>query len=69
LQVFSKKRNTFQAMIISDDHESFAIFNYEEIEWYAATSLGGNPETGTGGKAAKVFFFYCKKTGGRFEKR
>jgi hypothetical protein len=56
-------------MIISDDHESFAIFNYEEIEWYAATSLGGNPETGTGGKAAKVFFFYCKKTGGRFEKR
>lgn len=33
---------------------TFAVFNYEDIKWYAATSQGGNPETGTGGKAAKV---------------
>lgn len=41
-------------MIISDNYHSYAVFNYEHIEWYAATSQGGNPETGTGGKAAKV---------------
>lgn len=49
-----KQRNTFQCLIISDEYHSYAVFNYENIEWYAATSQGGNPETGTGGKAAKV---------------
>jgi hypothetical protein len=41
-------------MIISDNYQSFAIFNYETIQWYSSTILGGNPETGTGGEAAKV---------------
>jgi hypothetical protein len=51
------KRNTFQAAILTNTNYTFAIFNYEEIEWYASTSQGGNPETGTGGKAAKVKLF------------
>jgi hypothetical protein len=50
------KRNTFQLTILSNGNHTFAIFNYEEITWYAATSQGGNPETGTGGKAARVNF-------------
>jgi len=33
---------------------TFAIFNYEQIQWSAATNQGGNSETGSGGKAAKV---------------
>ena len=32
--------------------------NYEDIQWYASTTQGGNPETGTGGKAAKVFAYF-----------
>ena len=43
-------------MILTNSNYSFAIFNYEQISWYASTSQGGNPETGTGGKAAKVGF-------------
>jgi hypothetical protein len=43
-------------MIVSDDYQSFAIFNYEDIQWYASTNQGGSPETGKGGEAAKVIF-------------
>ena len=50
------KRNTFQAAIVTNLNDTFAIFNYEDIKWYASTSQGGNPETGTGGKAAKIGF-------------
>lgn len=49
-------------MIISDNYHSYAVFNYEHIEWYAATSQGGNPETGTGGKAAKARLKIIKLT-------
>ena len=52
------KRNTFQATILSNSNYTFAIFNYEEVNWYASTSQGGNPETGTGGKAAKVLIYF-----------
>ena len=45
-------------MIISDDFQSFAIFNYEHISWYSTPSTGGNPETGTGGQAARVKYLY-----------
>ena len=44
-------------MIVSDNaNTTYAIFNYENVEWYASTNQGGNSETGTGGKAAKVIF-------------
>lgn len=42
-------------MILTNTNHTYAVFNYEDIQWYASTSQGGNPETGTGGKAAKVF--------------
>lgn len=53
-------------MLITDTNHTFAIFNYDDIQWYASTTLGGNPETGTGGKAAKVskekfIIYYLKK--------
>lgn len=47
-------------MIVSDDYQSFAIFNYEDIQWYASTNQGGSPETGKGGEAAKVIYSYFK---------
>jgi len=35
---------------------TFAIFNYEKIEWAASTEFGGNPQTGLSTThAAKVF--------------
>ena len=55
-QIFKFQRNTFQVALLSNTNYSFAIFNYEDIQWYAASSQGGNPETGTGGKAAKIGF-------------
>lgn len=45
-------------MIVSDDYQSFVIFNYDEIQWYAPPSLGGNPETGTGGLSARVNYYF-----------
>lgn len=48
-------------MIVTNTNHTFAIFNYENIEWYASTSQGGNPETGTGGTAAKVNYLISIK--------
>ena len=36
---------------------TFAIFNYEKIEWVASTEYGGDPKTGistTGGAKVKL---------------
>ena len=54
------KRNTFQSVIVSDTNYTFVVFNYEKIQWYSPPNLGGNPETGTGGKAARVILTYTK---------
>lgn len=45
-------------MIISNDYQTFAVFNYDDINWYSAPSRGGNPESGTGGEAARVINHY-----------
>lgn len=52
-----RPRNSYQAVIVTDavGNLTFAIFNYEKIEWAASTEYGGDPKTGlstTG--AAKV---------------
>ncbi|KAK9395019.1 TECTA: Tectorin alpha [Crotalus adamanteus] len=45
--------NTFQALLISDGTASFAMFNYEEINWTTGTASGGDPLTGLGGVMAQ----------------
>ncbi|KAL7981567.1 hypothetical protein Chor_005655 [Crotalus horridus] len=48
--------NTFQALLISDGTASFAMFNYEEINWTTGTASGGDPLTGLGGVMAQAGF-------------
>uniref|UniRef100_A0A8C5SFY2 Tectorin alpha n=1 Tax=Laticauda laticaudata TaxID=8630 RepID=A0A8C5SFY2_LATLA len=48
--------NTFQALLISDGTSSFAMFNYEEINWTTGTASGGDPLTGLGGVMAQAGF-------------
>jgi len=38
----------------NDANMTFAIFNYEKVQWFAGTNQGANSETGRGGKAARV---------------
>lgn len=46
--------NTFQTILITDGIVSFAMFNYEEINWTTGTASGGDPLTGLGGVMAQV---------------
>ncbi|XP_019614681.1 PREDICTED: sushi domain-containing protein 2-like [Branchiostoma belcheri] len=62
----SSKRNTFQAVLVSNGRHSFAIFNYGDITWTTGTASDGDAETGLGGTPAKVGFnagdgirFFC----------
>ncbi|XP_048368680.1 alpha-tectorin isoform X2 [Sphaerodactylus townsendi] len=48
--------NTFQAVLTSDGTSSFAMFNYEEINWTTGTASGGDPLTGLGGVMAQSGF-------------
>ncbi|XP_077865051.1 uncharacterized protein LOC144350857 [Saccoglossus kowalevskii] len=48
-------RNTFQVVLTSNGHQSFAIFNYVNIEWTTGMSSGGD-EYGLGGTPAQVGF-------------
>ncbi|XP_061189929.1 protein mesh-like [Saccostrea echinata] len=50
------KRNTFQAVLISNGKHAFAIFNYENIEWTTGTASGGDADTGLGGTPAQAGF-------------
>ncbi|KAK3592810.1 hypothetical protein CHS0354_009257 [Potamilus streckersoni] len=53
------KRNTFQCVLITDGHFSFAFFNYYKLVWTSGgNSQGaqGNATTGLGGNAAVVGF-------------
>ena len=48
VDITSLQRNSFQAVIVTDvaANLTFAIFNYEKIEWAASTEFGGNSLTG-----------------------
>ncbi|XP_062587995.1 LOW QUALITY PROTEIN: sushi domain-containing protein 2-like [Saccostrea cucullata] len=50
------KRNTFQAVLMTNGQHSFTIFNYANIEWTTGTASSGNADTGLGGKPAQVGF-------------
>ncbi|XP_060075248.1 sushi domain-containing protein 2-like [Ylistrum balloti] len=49
------KRNSFQAVLITNGRHSFTIFNYYNITWTTGTASGGNPD-GLGGTPAQVGF-------------
>ncbi|XP_059813041.1 alpha-tectorin [Hypanus sabinus] len=48
--------NTFQCVLITDERNSFAMFNYADISWTTGTASGGDPLTGVGGSAAQAGF-------------
>ncbi|XP_041370957.1 sushi domain-containing protein 2-like [Gigantopelta aegis] len=50
------KRNTFQAVLITDSVRSFVIFNYNKIEWTTGSNSGGSTNTGLGGNPAQAGF-------------
>ncbi|XP_019636956.1 PREDICTED: sushi domain-containing protein 2-like [Branchiostoma belcheri] len=52
----SEKRNTFQAVLVSNGRQSFTIFNYGNITWTTGTASGGDELTGLGGTPAQVGF-------------
>ncbi|XP_072171933.1 uncharacterized protein [Diadema setosum] len=45
-------RNTFQVVLVTDGTLSFAIFNYEDINWTTGSASDGSAETGLGGTPA-----------------
>ncbi|XP_032905509.1 alpha-tectorin [Amblyraja radiata] len=48
--------NTFQCVLVTDERNSFAMFNYADISWTTGTASGGDPLTGVGGSAAQTGF-------------
>lgn len=44
---FQPINNTFQAVLASDALHSFALFNYEKIEWTTGTASYGDKQTGS----------------------
>ena len=46
--------NTFQAVLLTDGRFSFAILNYDDINWTSGTDSQGSPSTGLGGNPAQV---------------
>ncbi|CAC5373566.1 Sushi, nidogen and EGF-like domain-containing protein 1,Alpha-tectorin [Mytilus coruscus] len=50
------KRNTFQAVLITDSKSAFVIYNYNKIEWTTGTASNGNADIGLGGIPAQVGF-------------
>nr|XP_022323644.1 protein mesh-like [Crassostrea virginica] len=50
------KRNTFQAVLITNGQHSFTIYNFENIQWTTGTASGGSSSNGLGGTPAQVGF-------------
>jgi len=48
--------NTFQAVLVTDEVRSYAIFNYEWMGWTSHTEAGGDTTEGQGGTPAFVGF-------------
>ncbi|CAH1272457.1 SNED1 [Branchiostoma lanceolatum] len=47
-------RNTFQLVLITDGCRSFALFNYDRIDFLQGSTNGGDGSTGTGPNPAQV---------------
>ncbi|XP_022783564.1 sushi domain-containing protein 2-like [Stylophora pistillata] len=52
---YTYKRNTFQAVLITNGRHSFVIYNYDNITWTTGTASSGD-ETGLGGFQAQAGF-------------
>ncbi|KAL9985251.1 hypothetical protein ACROYT_G007629 [Oculina patagonica] len=52
---YTNKRNTFQAVLITNGRHSFVIFNYNKITWTTGTFSGGD-YAGLGGNPAQAGF-------------
>ncbi|XP_013925555.1 PREDICTED: alpha-tectorin-like [Thamnophis sirtalis] len=52
----SKKVNTFQAILATDEEISFIMLNYADIQWTTGTGNGGDIHTGLGGLPAQAGF-------------
>ncbi|KAJ8300970.1 hypothetical protein KUTeg_022489 [Tegillarca granosa] len=50
------KKNTFQAILVTNGKRSFVIFNYLKIVWTTGSNSQGNTQTGLGGKQAQAGF-------------
>ncbi|XP_033733506.1 uncharacterized protein LOC117322677 [Pecten maximus] len=50
------KRNTFQAVLITNGRHSFTVLNYAKVTWTTGTASNGNKNTGLGGTPAQVGF-------------
>ena len=46
--VLLSQRNVFQAVILTDQSESYSIFNYHNITWIGSVRRGCNADTGIG---------------------
>ncbi|XP_061452981.1 sushi, nidogen and EGF-like domain-containing protein 1 isoform X2 [Rhineura floridana] len=52
----SKKVNTFQAVLTTNEKISLIILNYYDIQWTTGIASGGNARTGLGGIPAQAGF-------------
>ncbi|XP_033733509.1 mucin-like protein [Pecten maximus] len=50
------KRNTFQAVLITNGLHSFTVFNYAKVTWTTGSASHGDLNTGLGGTPAQVGF-------------
>jgi len=48
--------NTFQLLLVTDEVRTYAIFNYELLNWMSHTEAGGSADLGQGGTPAFVGF-------------
>ncbi len=44
--LFSRQRNTYQLALVTDEQETFAVFNYYNVTWVGGTRQGCDPNTG-----------------------
>ena len=49
-----RQTNTFQLLVVTDEVRSYAVFNYEKLNWISHTEAGGSADEGQGGTPAFV---------------
>ena len=46
--ILLSQRNVFQAVILTDQSESYSVFNYHNITWIGSVGMGCDAATGRG---------------------
>ena len=54
--------NSFQALIVTDEVRTYAIFNYKEVSWTTHAGAYGDVHNGLGGKPASVSSTLAQKS-------